>query len=293
MSYDDDWWRSQLKALHDAHVVATRVWITCSGQNTSPGIAADGRVSPPTPRFWADLDKLFAAAKAEHVYLMLALISFDHTKAGNPNAQAWRNMQSSAAGRESFVADYVVPLVHRYGPNPYFWAIDVGNELDWHWDNQGLREEDTLDLVARVANAVHEHSKVLVCQGLGTATKYMNSKTGTNAFSDASLGRFEKGARVDFYNTHYYDWTRRWFGSPFEQTPADYGIDDKPCIIGEAPARGSGGMSIADDYRQAFLHGWQGIMPWTSTGVDANGSLSDMAPGASWFYREHPELLTP
>ena len=106
----------------------------------------------------------------------------------------------------------------------------MGNELDWHWDNQGLKKEDTLDLVARVANAVHENSQVLVCQGLGTATKYMNAKKGENAFSDASLGLFpERGARR-IYNTHYYDWTREWFGSPFEQTPADYGIGEKPFV---------------------------------------------------------------
>jgi len=293
MSYEDSWWRAQFKGLHDAHVNATRVWISCNGQNTSPGISPDGRVSRPTAQFFADLDKLFAAAKEEHLYLMLALISFDHTKAGNANADAWRKMQSTASGRESFVANYVVPLVKRYGANPYFWAIDVGNELDWHWDNQGMKQDDTLDLIARVANAVHAQSKVLVCQGLGTATKYMNAKKGVNLFSDASLGSFQRGAKVDFYDTHYYDWTRQWFGSPFENTPADYGIDEKPCIVGEAPAKGSGGLSIADDYRQAFLHGWQGIMPWTSNGVDDNGGLADMAPGAAWFYRAHPELLAP
>ena len=86
---------------------------------------------------------------------------------------------------------------------------------------------------------------------------------------------------------------RRYFGSPFERSPADYGMDDKPCIIGECPARGSAGQSIADNYRNAFAKGWQGIMPWTSNGVDGNGSLTHMRPGLAWLVEAHPDLVLP
>jgi len=289
--FDPSWWRSQFRALRQNHVNATRVWLSCSGENASPGIRPDGTVTPPTLKFWADTDQLFAIAKAEHVYLMVALISFDHTKAGNPNFQSWQNMQRTANGRSSFVSQYVAPLVKRYGSNPFFFAVDVGNELDWHWDNQGMRQADTVDLVARVANAVHLHSHALVCQGMGTAAKYLSAKYQGNCLSDASLSSKQAGAHVDFYNIHYYDWVRRWFSSPFESSPADMGLTGKPCIVGEMPAKGSAGMSIAANYQNAFAHGWQGVMPWTSNGVDANGKLSDMAPGALWFFATHPQLV--
>src|SRR5579862_1601554 len=186
--FDPAWWRAQLHALRQNHVIATRVWISCSGQNSSPGIRPDGTVTAPTPKFWADVDQLFGMAKAEHVYLMLALFSFDHTKAGNPNYQAWQNMQRAPGGRASFVSQYVVPLVKRYAANPYFFAVDVGNEIDWHWDNQGMKQADTVDLIARVANAVHQNSRALVCQGMGTAAKYLSAKYQGNCLSDTSLG---------------------------------------------------------------------------------------------------------
>ena len=96
---------------------------------------------------------------------MLALISFDHSKPGNRNAEAWRRMYSRPEGRQSFVDNYTVPLVERYKDNTGFFAIDVGNELVWTWENHKVARKDTLDLVARVANAVHARSKVLVCEG--------------------------------------------------------------------------------------------------------------------------------
>lgn len=290
-NFDASWWQSQFEALHANHVNATRVWISCSGESTSPGIRPDGEVTPPTDKFWSDLDRLFSIAKETKVYLMLALISFDHTKQGNKNADAWRNMQRSPSNRESFVKNYVIPLARRYAANPYFFAVDVGNEIDWHWDNQGLKQADTVDLIARVANAVHRNCKALVCQGMGTAAKYLSAKYQGNCLSDSSLGSMEPGAHVDFYNIHYYDWVRQWFSSPFDQSPEDMGIVGKPAVVGEAPAKGSAGMSIEANYRAAFAKGWQGFMPWTSNGVDANGNIHDFSPGSNWFYRAHPDLL--
>jgi hypothetical protein len=232
-------------------------------------------------------------AQENRIYLMLALISFDHSKPGNRNAEAWRRMYSRAEGRKSFVDNYALPLVERYKNSPWFFAIDVGNELVWTWENHQVARKDTLDLVARVANAVHARSKVLVCEGEGAGPKYNSDKYEGNFYSDKALGALQAGARVDFYNLHYYDWVRQWFSSPFERTPADYGIDGKPCIIGECPAKGSAGQSIADNYRNAMNNGWQGIMPWTSNGVDGNGSLSDMRPGLEWLAKAHPGLISP
>jgi len=292
-NFDAAWWRDQFGQLRQNHVNATRVWISCNGDNPSPGIAPDGAVTAPTPKFWADLDQLFQIAKSEHVYLMLALFSFDHTKAGNRNAQAWQKMQASPSNRASFVDNYVVPLARRYAANPYFFAVDVGNEIDWHWDNQGLKQADTVDLIARVANAVHKNSHALVCQGMGTAAKYLSAKYKGNCLSDESLGSKQPGAHVDFYNIHYYDWVRPYFSSPFEQSPEEMGLVGKPAIVGEAPAHGSAGRSIEANYRDAFAKGWQGFMPWTSNGVDANGSLKDFSPASNAFYKSHPTLVDP
>ena len=291
--FDTAWWRAHFRELREAGVNCTRVWISCSGDNASPGIDADGHVSAPTPAFWRDLDSLFAIAQETRVYLMLSLISFDHSKPGNRNAAAWKRMYSSPEGRQSFIDNYTVPLVERYKHNPWFFAVDVGNELVWTWENHKVARKDALDLVARVANAVHARSKVLVCEGEGAGPKYNSDKYEGNFYSDKALGALQPGAFVDFYNIHFYNWVKPHFGSPFERSPADYGMDHKPCIIGECPARGSAGQSIADNYRNAFAKGWQGIMPWTSNGADRNGNLTAMSPGLEWLVKTHPQLIDP
>ena len=114
--FDAGWWRP-LPRIAGGRGYCTRVWITCDGNNASPGIDADGKVSGPTPAFWRDLDSLFALAQKNRVYLMLALISFDHSKPGNRNAAAWKRMYSSPENRQSFVDNYALPLVERYKDN--------------------------------------------------------------------------------------------------------------------------------------------------------------------------------
>ena len=189
--FDAAWWRAHFRELRESHVNATRVWISCNGDNASPGIDANGNVSAPTPAFWRDLDTLFKIAQENHVYLMLALISFDHSKPGNRNAEAWKRMYSRPAGRKSFVDNYTIPLVERYKSSPWFFAIDVGNELVWTWENHKVARKDALDLVARVANAVHARSQVLVCEGEGAGPKYNSSKFEGNFYSDKSLGALQ------------------------------------------------------------------------------------------------------
>jgi hypothetical protein len=233
--FDAAWWRAHLRELRDAGVNCIRVWISCSGDNTSPGIDADGHISAPTPAFWRDLDSLFTIAQETRVYLMLSLISFDHSKPNNRNAEAWKRMYSSPEGRQSFIDNYTVPLVERYKENPWFFAVDVGNELVWTWENHKVAREDTLDLVARVANAVHARCEVLVCEGEGAGPKYNSDKYEGNVYSDKALSALQPGAFVDFYNIHYYDWERPHFGSPFERSPLITAWIISPASLANAP----------------------------------------------------------
>jgi len=222
-------------------------------------------------------------AESHEIYVMIALISFDHTKPGNPNASKWIDMYNSEDNRQSFVDNYAEPFVKRYRDNPYFFAIDVGNELEWVWENHGVASGNVIDLITRVVNTVKENGDVLVCQGWGAGIKYNTSIRGS--------GNYLADVNVDFYNIHYYDWQNQWFGNPFDSSPSYYNIDSKPCIIGEAPAKGSAGYTAQECYQKAFEQGWQGLMVWTSNGVDGNGDKWDSKPGTDWIYNNYPDLV--
>ena len=197
--FNYDWWNDEFQQLKDLHINCTRVWITCDGNNAGINISDDGYISGVNVLFWSHVDQLMEIAQSKQIYVMIALISFDHTKSGNTNASKWIKMYNSAINRQSFVDNYAVPFVNRYKNNPYFFAVDVGNELEWVWENHGVPSDSVINLVSRVADAVKTNSEVLVCQGLGAGIKYNTSARGGS-------GNYLANVNVDFYNIHYYDW---------------------------------------------------------------------------------------
>jgi len=232
--FNYDWWNDELQQLKDLHINCTRVWITCDGNNTGINISDNGYISGVNDLFWSHVDQLMEIAQSKQIYVMIALISFDHTKPGNTNASKWINMYNSTINRQAFVDNYAVPFVNRYKNNPYFFAVDVGNELDWVWENHGVPSDSVINLISRVADAVKTNSEVLVCQGWGAGIKYNTSARGGS-------GNYLANVNVDFYNIHYYDWQNQWFGNPFDLSPANYNMNSKPCIVGESSAKGSVG----------------------------------------------------
>ena len=282
--FNCSWWDNEFQQLEDMHINCTRVWITCDGNNAGIRIDDDGTVTGVNTLFWSHVDQLMEIAQDKHIYLMIALISFDHTKPGNPCASKWINMYNSETNRQSFVDNYAVPFVNRYKENPYFFAVDVGNELEWVWENHGVASGNVIDLITRVAEGVKSSSDVLVCQGWGAGIKY-------NTPARGGSGNYLGNVNVDFYNIHFYDWQNQWFGNPFDRSPAYYNMNSKPCIIGETPARGSAGYTALQCYQKAFEQGWQGLMVWTSNGVDGNGDKMDSKPGTDWIYSNYPGLV--
>jgi hypothetical protein len=64
-------------------------------------------------------------------------------------------------------------------------------------------------------------------------------------------------------------------------------------MIGETPGNGSTGSTLTQDYENAYLNGWQGVMPWTSNGVDGNGGFAQLQPATNTFRNNHPSLVFP
>jgi hypothetical protein len=304
-NYNSAWWDAEFGRIKNAGGNSTRIWISCNGV-VGLTISADGTVTGATNTFWSNLDDMFLLAKKNKIYIKATLISFDHFKNSNSTYQRWRNMVLSNDKVTSFVDNYAVPFVKRYNDNPYLWAVDVCNEIEWV--NQDAADGQIAwnrlqYFVARVSSAIHENSQVLVTLGSG-AIKWNSPKYEGNFWSDANLKAQYNlaNARLDFYSPHFYGWCVKWFGNfAVNKTPADYGINDRPCVIGENPAKGvfddGASPTLVVSPTQMFLatynHGWQGLMPWTSNGVDANGNLNDFGSGLLAFQKAHPELVDP
>ncbi|MGE5448661.1 MAG: T9SS type A sorting domain-containing protein [Bacteroidales bacterium] len=304
-NYKSAWWDAEFARIKNAGGNSTRIWITCSG-TVGITISSDGTVTGATPAFWSNLDDMFLLAKKNKIYIKATLISFDHFKNSNATYQRWRNMILSDEKVGSFVDNYAVPFVKRYNDNPYLWAVDICNEIEWVNQDEadGKIAWNRLQyFVARTASGIHENSQVLVTMG-SAAVKWNSPKGEGNYWSDTNLkAQYNKeNARLDFYSPHFYGWTVKWFGNfAVDKTPANYGINDRPCVIGENPAKGvfndGATPTLVVPPAQMFLatynHGWKGLMPWTSNGVDGNGSLTDFSAGLLAFKNAHPGLVEP
>lgn len=297
-SYNASWWSDHFQALHDNGVNATRVWITCSGE---VGILIDenGYVSGATDKHWQDLDSFFQIAQQKQIYIMATLISFDHFSSNYTTYQRWRNWINSDSNIDSYINNYLIPFVNRYKNNPYLWSIDLANEPDWIYENSNISWDRLQSYFARASRAIHENSPILVTVGLAMPKYNSNSCSGCegNKIADSALKAKvnDSDVYIDFYSSHYYGWQDPYWGIPYYKTPLQYYGESagKPVLVGEGPANGSTNHSLTEDYENAYNNGWQGVMPWTSNGVDSNGGFDQLTPATRAFRDNHYNLVFP
>ncbi|MCL1881309.1 MAG: hypothetical protein FWF76_03940, partial [Oscillospiraceae bacterium] len=252
---------------------------------------------------------------------------------GRPHPhESWRRMIQTEQSINSFVEHYTLPFVLRYRDNPFLWSIDIVNEPDWAYERAHIAAswEDFSHFIARNAAAIRENSDILVTVGMAFS-KYNSVYLEGNVISDDALqAQYNNpNAVLDFWSPHYYDWVGEWFGVPFNRTPHGqlhqngWGLcPSKPALIGETNERQGGGgtligfqrwggtgtpftpsgatFNLSQAYTYAFNHGWQGVMAWTSNGVDGYGTIdpvlgmdANVATATNHFYSLQPELVFP
>jgi hypothetical protein len=291
--YEPTFWSDHYAALHEAGVNSSRVWITCSG-TVGIDIAADGAVLGATTAHFENLDSFFAIAEERQIYVMATLMSFDHFEDGAESR--WKAWIASDANIDSYVENYLLPFLERYGQSPSLWSIDLMNEPDWVYERGGISFDRLRAYFARAARAIHENSEVLVTVGMGSPKYSARCPGCEQAITDAQLREAvnDPGVYLDFYSPHYYDWVGNQWGNTLYDSPGGSSFPtDRPLLIGEFPARGTSGHSLTEDVEAALSHGWQGTMPWTSNGVDRNGGFAEVSVAATSVRDAHPSLVFP
>lgn len=290
--FDSNWWNSHFALLSSLGINAVRIWISCDGQ---VGINIDnkGYVSGASDLYWQHLDELFELAQKHKLYIMATVTSFDHCKNHHENYDSWRKLYMSSKMMDAYIENFLLPLVRRYKDITALWSIDLCNEPDWINENPEcgkLPWSKLTEFYAKCTSAIHRESDILVTVGIGVIKNHQY-------VTDQAMMSFvnDKGACLDFFSPHHYPWMIEAFGIPFYVTPKEYGAgNDKPVIIAEfAPKGAVDGSSIEKDYIRAFKNGWQGLMPWTSNGVDVCGDIDDMRPALEEIIRDNRDLIFP
>jgi hypothetical protein len=299
--FDYNWWNNHFQTLKSYGINCSRIWISCDGNGA---VLTDSTgVTGLSKTFFKDCDSLFAIAKRNGIYIDATMMSFDHCKNSNSNHLNWRKIITNKEASQTFIDNYLIPFVKRYKSNPYLFAIDLCNEPEWIFNNKEDGQLPVVDLqrfFAMCASAIHNNSKLPVTIGSG-CIKWNSDNPGYegNLWKDSALQAAfnDSKAFLDFYCIHYYGWVHKFFKSPFELSPTDYGIDDKPVVIEESPAKDEGltdiPITLTQAYEVALKIGYQGNMPWTSNGVDRNGNITTVGPATLSFKNNHPELVYP
>jgi hypothetical protein len=300
-SFDLNWWNTHFQILKSYGINCSRIWISCDGKGAVKTNSSG--VTGLSDTFFKDCDSLFAIAERNCIYIDATMMSFDHCKNSNTNFQNWRNIITDQKASQTFIDNYLIPFVNRYKTNPYLFGIDFCNEPEWISENSEdgkLPVSNLQRFFAICATAVHKNSSIPVTVG-SACIKWNSDNKGFvgNYWKDSALQAAYKDpmAYLDFYCIHYYGWVHKWFKSPFELSPTDYGINDRPVIIEESPGKDAGlteiPMTLTQSYESALTKGYQGNLPWTSNGVDRNGDITTIGPATLSFKNNHTKLVYP
>ncbi len=297
---DEQFWDDTFAKLAQDGINCTRIWINCAGENIVK-LDADGGVREVNSAHWENLDSLFEIAEKHKVYVMATLLSFDHFKGETSSADKWRTLITNKETCDEYAEKYVGEFCDRYGDNEYLFSIDIMNEPDWVYENEecGNIPWDNLSyFFGKCAAVIHERCETLVTVGLAMS-KYNSDQYEGNMVSDEYLKELtgSENAYLDFYSPHFYMWQREWFGFPFTETPAEYGLEEpKPCVIAETSNDDADecGLTLTEKYQSAYENGWNGVMVWMQTDDNSEWYCYDLTQEATKAMAEFiPEKIYP
>ena len=211
----------------------------------------------------ADLEAALNLANQHDVYLMLNLFSFDGFKTSVPKANM-ALFATDAARRQALVTNVIRPFARAAQQSPHarrLIAWDLINEPEWSVSGASLYGGDPVfdpqddmqtvthaqmeTLLRDVAAGLRAESSALITVG-GAAMKWKN------AWSRLDL---------DFHQFHIYDWVHT-SGWPYNRTPMEYGVNDKPVVMGEFPPTGVSGANYRTVVDYWYGNGYAGALPW-------------------------------
>jgi hypothetical protein len=204
------------------------------------------------------------------VHLKLTLFSFDNFKPDSGSGHSLSPVVKDAAKRKALIDNVVRPIAHAVATNANaarMLSWDVINEPEWAISgNDGYGDQDfdamsslqqvdftTMETFVReVTAALHDESTALVTVGQA-AIKW------SHAFTKVDL---------DYYDMHYYGWVDQYF--PLGQKSlADYGVGDRPVVVGEFPLDGwtnpNGTLDANQIVSKLFDLGYAGAKAWAYT----------------------------
>jgi hypothetical protein len=227
----------------------------------------------------ADLTRALELAEQNDLYLMLTLFSFDNFRPTQEmdglRARSIRPLVLDAAARKGLIDNVVRPTAQAVAKSPHHQRViawDVINEPEWaitgaskyggdpafdpNPELEAISHAEMETFLRDVIAALRDEGDPLVSVG-SAAIKWRS------AWSKLD---------VDFHQFHIYDWVNQYF--PYSRSPSEYGLDDKPVVMGEFPSQGLMGVSYETLVESWYANGYGGSLSWADSDAMFGGNLS-------------------
>lgn len=256
---------TELKTMGDNGVNVVRWWVWPNFSGGGVTFDANGTPTGLGGTTLADLETALELAEENDLYLMPTLFSFDNFKTAiTPANQNMATLGTDATKRAALVNNVVKPFARAaqqstHGKRVIAW--DVINEPEWavtgasmYGDDEAFEADGTCTpvthaqmekLLADVITGLRAESDALVTVG-AAAMKWRHAWTMLDQ---------------DFYQFHIYDWVNDYW--PYDKSPTEYGMGDKPMVMGEFPPTGlSGGVTYRNMLDSWYANGYAGSLAW-------------------------------
>ncbi|MEM7259277.1 MAG: hypothetical protein AAF404_18015, partial [Pseudomonadota bacterium] len=215
--------------------------------------------------------KALELADAAGVRIMFCLFSFDGFRPTRDSygirMTGYRDIVIDNTKRKALMDNIVQPFVRALQNSPHINSLhswDVINEPEWAVTGEnkygGDKGGDTFDPNSELEAVSHDQMEQFIADTivvLRRETPDIPVSVGSAALKWASAWR---QLDVDFYQTHIYNWVNDYW--PYDLSPADFGLDDKPLIMGEYPVEGLESADHDTLLQSWYSNGYAGALGW-------------------------------
>ncbi len=234
------------------------------------------------------------AAHANGVAVIISLWSFDmlQDNAGAVYAQNQQLLENDAI-RQSYVDNYLTPLVAALKGTPGLYAYEIFNEPEGMgatgWATHRTTEAAIQKCVNWFAAAIHDADPTVPVTNGAVTFDYCSNVSGKMSYySDSALRTVggKANGTLDFYEVHYY--TANGVSNSAFMHDAAYWKLDKKLLIGEFAAQDTEGVAKDDLFTHLYDAGYAGAWAWS---YDADWQWPAMRAGMQKVYDAHTSAV--
>jgi hypothetical protein len=301
---DPEPYRAELRDMAAHGIKVVRWWVWPEFWTDAISFSSDGSPLPLAQSAIDDALKALELADEANIRIMFCLFSFDGFRPTRESygitMTGYKDIVIDTGKRKALMDNIIQPFAQALQSSPHRSSLhswDVINEPEWaisgankYGDPSGLGG-DQFDPNSELEHITHDQMEVFLgdtIKVLRAATPDIPISIGSAALKWASAW---KGMDVDFYQTHIYDWVNQYW--PYSNSPADFGLDDKPLIMGEYPVEGLDNVDHETMLESWLNNGYAGAIGWDYRVTHSSGaSEADVVAQRNAYLREYNEFAS-